>query len=52
MLLQSLNESQWKRTFLHPERGLTPVELATLEYAWHSRHHIAHINRLRTRMDW
>jgi hypothetical protein len=28
------------------------VEFATLLYAWHSRHHVAHITRLRERMDW
>jgi hypothetical protein len=52
MLLQSLNEEQWKRGFNHPQNGPMTVELATLLYAWHSRHHVAHITRLRDREDW
>jgi hypothetical protein len=52
LLLQSLNEAQWKRGFKHPENGPMTVELATLLYAWHSRHHIAHIAHLRAREDW
>ncbi len=52
MLLESLDEEQWKRTYKHPVRGAMSVEFATLLYAWHSRHHIAHIARLRERMGW
>ncbi len=28
------------------------VELAALIYAWHSRHHVAHITHLRAREGW
>lgn len=52
MLLQSLNEEQWKHGFHHPENGPMTVEMATLLYAWHSRHHIAHITHLRAREKW
>jgi uncharacterized damage-inducible protein DinB len=52
LLLQSLNEEQWKRGCNHPQNGPMTVELATLLYAWHSRHHVAHITRLRDREDW
>jgi uncharacterized damage-inducible protein DinB len=52
MLLQSLDETQWQRGFRHPEDGPQTIELATLAYAWHSRHHVAHINHLRIREDW
>jgi hypothetical protein len=52
MLLESLDEQQWRRGFKHPENGPMTVEFATLLYAWHSRHHVAHITHLRTRMDW
>lgn len=52
MLLQSLDEAQWQRGFRHPERGPQTVEAATLLYAWHSRHHTAHITHLRHREDW
>jgi uncharacterized damage-inducible protein DinB len=53
MLLRSLTEAQWQRGFVHPETGRrTTVEGATLLYAWHSRHHVAHITALRTREGW
>ncbi len=52
MLLQSLGPAQWQRSFAHPERGLMTVEQATLLYAWHSRHHTAHVAGLRARMRW
>ncbi len=52
MLLQSLGPAQWERTFVHPEQGSRTVAFATLLYAWHSRHHLAHITHLRTAKDW
>lgn len=52
MLLQSLDEAQWKRGFVHPERGSSSIEVATLLYEWHSKHHLAHIVGLRERMGW
>ena len=52
MLLQSLDEAQWKRSFVHPERGPQSVEAATVLYGWHSRHHVAHITHLRAQKDW
>jgi len=52
VLLQSLEEAQWQRGFLHPERGGSTLEQATLLYQWHSKHHLAHIVNLRKRMNW
>jgi hypothetical protein len=52
MMLQVLTEADWKRTFLHPERGPQSIETATLLYAWHSRHHVAHITHLRAQKGW
>ncbi|RXH58824.1 YfiT family bacillithiol transferase [Granulicella sibirica] len=52
MLLQALTEEQWKRNFLHPENGSVGLEQAVLLYSWHSRHHTAHITRLRETMGW
>ena len=52
MLLQSLTDEQWQRGFRHPESGPTTIELATLTYGWHSRHHVAHINHLRAAQGW
>jgi hypothetical protein len=52
MLSQSLTETQLQRQYLHPENGPTTIETAILMYAWHSRHHVAHITHLRKLMDW
>ncbi len=52
MLLESLTDEQWQRGFKHPENGDSTVETATLIYAWHSRHHVAHITQLREREEW
>jgi hypothetical protein len=52
MLLQSMKNDQWERGVKHPERGPMSLELATLLYAWHSKHHVAHITRLREREGW
>lgn len=52
MLLHSLAPEQWQRVFIHPERGPQTVELATLLYAWHSSHHLAHISHLRIARGW
>jgi hypothetical protein len=52
VLFESLTEKDFGKKFLHPERG--PEDLATTLalYAWHSRHHTAHITGLRARMKW
>ncbi len=52
MVLQSLTEEQWARGFRHTERGPMRLDVATLLYAWHSRHHVAHITHLRTQLGW
>ena len=51
-LLRSLNPDQWGRAFRHPERGLMRLDVNTALYAWHGRHHLAHITGLRDRMGW
>jgi len=51
-LLRSLTSEQWKRTFRHPEMGPMTLEKTLALYAWHGRHHVAHITELRKRMSW
>ena len=51
-LLRSLDEEEWKRTFKHPELGPVSLEKNLAIYAWHGRHHTAHITELRKRMNW
>jgi len=52
VLLQSLTEEQWKRTFRHPDLGLVALDKNAALYAWHGRHHVAHVTGLRQRMGW
>jgi hypothetical protein len=51
-LLRSLSEQEWKRTFRHSELGLVSLEKNLALYAWHGRHHVAHVTGLRDRMGW
>jgi DinB superfamily len=51
-VLRSLTNEQWERGFRHAERGPMTIDLATQLYAWHSKHHVAHIARLREREGW
>jgi uncharacterized damage-inducible protein DinB len=51
-LLRSMQPQDWKRTFRHPELGVMPLDKTLAMYAWHGRHHVAHITELRKRMGW
>jgi len=51
-LLRSLTPEEWQRTFRHPELGPMTLEKTLALYAWHGRHHVAHITELRKRMNW
>ena len=52
-VLLSIKDEEWNRTVVHPEHGrqMTLWYLMGM-YAWHSRHHTAHITSLRERMGW
>ena len=52
MLLRSLTPAQWARTYVHPENGVMRLDEVASLYAWHGRHHVAHITALRTRRGW
>ena len=43
VFLRALPEQQFQRTFAHPELGSVAIFEALAMYAWHSRHHTAHI---------
>jgi hypothetical protein len=43
--LRALPESEYRKTFIHPEWGRVPVDEAIAMYAWHCRHHAAHIEQ-------
>ena len=51
-LLQSMKESDYTRTLVHPENGVVPLHVQLAIYGWHGRHHTAHITALRERNGW
>jgi uncharacterized damage-inducible protein DinB len=52
-LLKTITNEQWERTIYHPEqeRKITLWELLLI-YAWHGKHHAAHVTNLREQMGW
>jgi uncharacterized damage-inducible protein DinB len=51
-LLRSLTPGDYERSFRHPEIGTVTLDKNIALYAWHGRHHVAHITSLRQRMEW
>ena len=51
-LLGSLDDSAFARVFRHPEQGQVTIDWLVAMYAWHGRHHTAHITTLRQRSNW
>jgi uncharacterized damage-inducible protein DinB len=51
-VLESMTDADYEKTFRHPERGTVTLATNLAMYDWHSRHHTAHITRLRERMGW
>jgi hypothetical protein len=51
-LLSAMKEEDFSRAFNHPENGLNTLDRALQTYAWHSRHHVAHITTLRKARGW
>jgi hypothetical protein len=51
--LRSMDGADFRRGLRHPEHGrvLTLQQLLGL-YAWHGRHHVAHITSLKKREGW
>jgi hypothetical protein len=52
LLLRTLKDADFARTFRHPELGLVRLDTNLALYAWHGRHHAAHITGLRQRNGW
>ncbi|HEY7337416.1 MAG TPA: putative metal-dependent hydrolase [Bryobacteraceae bacterium] len=51
-LLQRMSDADYARCFHHPEIGMVRLDQNLALYAWHGRHHVAHILSLRERMAW
>lgn len=52
VLLRSMSAADFARTMNHPEQGIVNLDRYLSLYAWHGRHHVAHITSLRERMGW
>jgi hypothetical protein len=52
IMLRSMSPAEFARSFNHPELGLVTLDRALSIYAWHGRHHVAHVTSLRARMGW
>jgi hypothetical protein len=51
-LLRSIPAADWSRKFRHPELGVKTLDQTLALYAWHGKHHVAHITSLRERNGW
>lgn len=53
LLLKNIYPADLEKTIFHPvsQRDMSVWFLITL-YAWHGKHHVAHINSLRIRNQW
>ena len=52
-VLKSINGAAWERTVEHPEyKTKMSIWYILGLYAWHGKHHTAHINKLREREGW
>ena len=49
IVLESLSPDQFARTAMHPQWGQMTVDVLVQLYAWHCRHHVAHIGLVRSR---
>ena len=52
VLLRAVPPADFARRLRHPEAGPMTVDNLVHHYAWHGRHHVAHITALRQREGW
>jgi uncharacterized damage-inducible protein DinB len=51
-VLRNLTSADLEKTFIHPDSGQVSVGRNIGIYAWHGRHHLAHITSLRGQQGW
>jgi len=51
-LLRSMKPGDFQRQLAHPDSGVMTLDALTALYAWHGRHHVAHITSTRERKGW
>jgi uncharacterized damage-inducible protein DinB len=52
LLLKSMSATGFARTFRRADGQVITLDRALQTYAWHGKHHAAHITGLRERMGW
>ena len=52
ILLRAMQPADFARSLRHPVNGPMTVDNVVHHYAWHGRHHVAHITSLREREGW
>jgi len=52
LVLRGMTAEQFALRFKHPERGTVTLDDTLGLYAWHGRHHVAHVTSLREREGW
>jgi uncharacterized damage-inducible protein DinB len=51
-VLRAMSAADFERTLRHPDFGVINLNQLLGMYAWHGRHHVAHVTGLRERMGW
>lgn len=51
-LLRAMDAAAFQRGLRHPVHGLMTLEKLLGMYAWHGRHHVAHVTALKEREGW
>lgn len=51
-LLNSMSKEDFQKKIFHPERGEITLDSLLALYDWHSKHHTAHVTKLRERNGW
>ncbi|HMC76726.1 MAG TPA: putative metal-dependent hydrolase [Vicinamibacterales bacterium] len=52
ILLDRVDPADFARPLVHPDTGTMPLDRLLQMYAWHGRHHVAHVTTLRSRKGW
>jgi uncharacterized damage-inducible protein DinB len=52
VLLRAMTADDFQKTLKHPEHGVITLDQILGLYAWHGRHHTAHVTALRERLGW
>lgn len=51
-LLDVMTPEEFGRPLVHPDNGPMTLDRMLQLYAWHGRHHVAHVTTLRAREKW